>query len=355
MSTLNFPQCANRAVDGKPVCLLLYCCYLLLASDVNAVKGITPVTYPAKISQCGQGNPLQDEQLVKTLREIQQELGPPGCNPPRNRSCQEVLHCFPSAPSGYYQIHAPNGSMVQVYCDMEGTNCGGEGGWMRVAHLNMTQAGAICPQGLTQKDFSGLTLCGRNTSEYVVTTTQGGGCQGTVFSTSGFNYSRVCGQLLGYQFGTPDAFLPYHADNNKTINDGYVDGVSITYGSAPRKHIWTNANGRDLQDSKSMCPCNNDSNLQVPPYVGTDYYCETGANVYTCCDNRYHFYPNDTLWDGKLCVAQEATCCTPHPNLPWFLKTLNDPTTEDIELRVCEDEMITNEDTLLQVIELFVY
>ena len=84
-------------------------------------------------------------------------------------SCQEIFQCFPSAPSGYYQIHAPNGSLVQVYCDMEGTNCGGQGGWTRVAYVNMSQSGTTYPQGLTEGTFSGLTLCGRSTT----------GCQGT--------------------------------------------------------------------------------------------------------------------------------------------------------------------------------
>ena len=34
----------------------------------------------------------------------------------------------------------------------------------------------------------------------VVTTGDGGGCQSTVFSTLGLNYSQVCGQIRGYQF-----------------------------------------------------------------------------------------------------------------------------------------------------------
>ena len=327
-------------------CLLFCCCYLLLASAISAVSGVPSATYPAKISsQCLQGNSLQDEQLMETLRQIQQQLGPPGCKLPMNRSCQEILYCFPSAPSGYYQIHAANGSAVQIYCDMEGNNCGGEGGWMRVAYVNMTQPGATCPQGLTQKQFSGLTLCGRSNSGY----------QGTTFSTFGLNYSRVCGQLRGYQWGTPDAFSPYNADNSRTIDDVYVDGVSITYGNVSRKHIWTYANGLDLGTYNPTlygCPCNNDSNAQVPPYVGSDYYCETGYNVYACCSS--HILLNDTLWDGQQCVGTEAPCCT-HPNMPWFHKTLNETTAEDIELRVCSDQPIYNEDTLLQVIELFVY
>ena len=58
----------------------------------------------------------------------------------------------------YDEIRVPNGSLVQVYCDMEGTNCGGQGGWMRVAHVNMSQDGVSCPQGLTQKTMSGLDV-----------------------------------------------------------------------------------------------------------------------------------------------------------------------------------------------------
>ena len=100
------------------ICLLFCYCYLLLASAVSAVSGVTPVTYPDKTSsECIQSDPLQDEQFMEALRQVQQQLGPPGC---RNRSCLEILHCFPSAPSGYYQIHAANGSVVKVYCDMEG-------------------------------------------------------------------------------------------------------------------------------------------------------------------------------------------------------------------------------------------
>ena len=124
------------------------------------------------MKQCGQHDSSLVEELTETFRRVQQQLGPPGCNPPQNRSCQEILYCFPSAPSGYYQIHAaPNGQLVQVYCDMEGINCGGEGGWTRVAYVNMSQSGATCPQGLTERYLSGLALCGRN---YNIYSTSGG-------------------------------------------------------------------------------------------------------------------------------------------------------------------------------------
>ena len=234
--------------------------YLLLAG--GAVSGFTPVTYPATVSsECGQYDLLQDQQLIETLGHAQQQLGPPGCNPPKNKSCQEILYCFPSAPSGYYQIRVPNGSLVQFYCDMEGTNCGGEGGWTRVAYVNMSQSGATCPQGLTQTTISRLTLCGRNGPA---------GCQSTVFSTVGLNYSQVCGQLRGYQRGTPDCFRPYYDNPSQTIDSVYVDGVSITYSSAPRKHIWTYANGLNLvyANPQEHCPCNIGNSIVPPPFVG---------------------------------------------------------------------------------------
>ena len=52
-------------------------------------------------------------------------------------------------------------------------------------HVNMTQSGASCPQGLTQKNMSGLTLCGQNAN----------GCQGTLFSALGLSYSKLVRDL----------------------------------------------------------------------------------------------------------------------------------------------------------------
>ena len=155
----------------------------------------------------------------------------------------------------------------------------------------------------------------------------------------------MCGQVRGYQFYAPDAFF-YRVG----IDSAYVDGVSITYGTAPRKHIWTYANGNYLDTGNHNCPCNNGSSAIPPPYVGSDYYCETGNNGNV--RGSHMLYPNDPLWDGQQCPGVEAPCCT-HPNMPWFTKTLSETTTEDIELRVCRSNN-NDEDTPLEVIELFV-
>ena len=35
-------------------------------------------------------------------------------------------------------------------------NCDGEGGWTKVAYINMTQSGATCPTGLIQTSFANI-------------------------------------------------------------------------------------------------------------------------------------------------------------------------------------------------------
>ena len=311
----------------------------LCFSAVSIVSGFVPATYPVQTpSECSTGELLVDKELMETIEQVQQKLGPPGCNPPRNRSCQEILHCFPSAPSGYYQITYP---LEQVYCDMEGTNCGGEGGWMRVASVKMAQSGANCPQGLTQRLINGNNYCGRSII----------GCQSNVFSTHGLSYSHVCGRLRGYQYGGPDAFNASIIEQYTSVDSNYVDGASITYGSNPRKHVWTFAAGvRSYALTRNDCPCNTGNSYQAPSFIGSDYYCESGR---VSINNAVILY-NDPLWDGQQCTSLEGPCCT-HPNMPWFIKTLSENTTENIELRLCGDDSPTgDEDVLLELIELYI-
>ena len=49
-----------------------------------------------------------------------------------------------SVPSCYFKILSSNGSLISVYCDMEGSNCDGKGGWMSVGYLNMSKPNATC-------------------------------------------------------------------------------------------------------------------------------------------------------------------------------------------------------------------
>ena len=40
--------------------------------------------------------------------------------------------------------------------------------------------------------------------------------------------------------------------------------------------------------------------------------------------------------------------------MPWFYRSLEMETSDDIELRVCGNELIANEDTPLDIIELYI-
>ena len=224
---------------------------------------------------------------------------------------------------------------------MEGINCDEEGGWTRVAYLNMTEPCTTCPSGLTQTQYININhdVCGRPTPSSA-------GCDSTFFSTYSINYTRICGQVRGYQFASPDAFFSGIND----IDSYYVDGVSITYGSNPRQHIWTYTGGlTEVRLNSHGCPCSSDSSASPPSFVGNDYYCESG----TFNDWSPILYADDPLWDGQNCNGPESTCCT-NPNMPWFLKTLDETTTDNIELRVCTDQSLPDEDTPLDIIEMYV-
>ena len=258
-----------------------------------------------------------------------------------NYSCSQIHQVYPSATSGYYNITLTNGSIVTVYCDMEGMNCDEEGGWTRVAYLNMTEPGNSCPSGLTQTGYININhdVCGRPNSSSA-------GCDSTIFSTYGIDYTKLCGQMRGYQFGSTDGFNT----GTSNIESRYVDGVSITYGSNPRQHIWTYAAGlTETRLDSNGCPCNSGSSTSPPPFVGNDYYCESGSYS----SYSYILYADDPLWDGQNCNGPESTCCT-NPNMPFFVKSLNETTTEDIELRVCSSGGTRNEEIPLYIIEVYV-
>ena len=258
--------------------------------------------------------------------------------------CHEIFQKQSFAPSGYYKVQVPNGSLISVYCDMEGSNCDGKGGWTRVGYLNMSEPNASCPPGLIQQQHTNFryNLCGRpNPSS--------GGCNSVFYSTFRFNFTNVCGQVRGYQFGSTDAF---HS-NYRTIDSPYVHGVSITYGNNARKHLWTYAAGVFENILASYdCPCNTGYSSQYypPSFVGNSYYCESGNNQSSFEEK---LYADDFLWDGENCNGLEAPCCT-NNKMPWFYSALNSTTSDDIELRVCTDYGLPNEGTPLDIIELYI-
>ena len=268
-------------------------------------------------------------------------------------SCEEVLHLNPNASSGYYYITLSNGSTGYIFCDMEGLNCDQQGGWTRIAYLNMTQPGATCPEGLSARSYNNLDhqLCSKKGD--------GGGCS-SVFHPSLFTYTKVCGQVRGYQYGSPDGTGPYlggGTNQYRAIDELYVDGVSITYDVNPRKHVWTymgNLYEQVNSITSDVCPCHTHYDQQFSPatFIGNDYYCESGNPAPNWSWNSA-LYPNDPLWDGKQCSVQEAACCK-STSMPWFIKSLNEESSSPIEIRLCHNEGFNNEDVPVDIIEILV-
>ena len=257
-------------------------------------------------------------------------------------SCEDILTKWPSSSSGYYLIADVNGNVRHVYCHMESL-CGKGGGWRRVAHLNMTDSNEVCPEQFRQyplsndqSDHKGIRACGRPASS-------GGSCAAIKFSSSGFEYSEVCGKVIGYQNGVPDAG---NVGGSRTIDSIYADGISLTHGS-PRKHIWTLVVGQTVS---GHCPCGSNP-VTLPSFVGSNYYCEAGIQSQSYKVNK--FYSDDRLWDGKDCSTFETLCCQ-RDLIPWFYRDLGYSTTDYIEMRICLSEGTSDEDSPVEQYEIYV-
>ena len=268
-------------------------------------------------------------------------------------SCEDIYNKYSETvgKSGYYRINNSD----WTYCEMSeklSTNpspdpnyiptCAGVGGgWRRLVNINIS-TGDDCPSGWRKETYAGVSFCrvvsdGSNT------------CSSTTFSTNGTSYKKVCGRARGYQKGWSVAFYRYHT--GQTINGFYVDGLSITHGN-PRQHIWTFANGLydGLADGydRYNCPCAPGSEYPSPPFVGTNYYCESGTNN-TWGRSAYYF--NDPLWDGSGCITNN--CCD-DPTQPWFYRELSGTTTDDIEARICREHGFSRGSTLIDQLELYI-
>ena len=222
---------------------------------------------------------------------------------------------------------------------MQSYSCGGTTGWRRVVYLNMSDPSQQCPS-VWQEIPTPHRVCGRRSTSP--------SCEGLTYSTGSEQYDQVCGRIIGYQLSTPDAFR----GSSLSIDTSYLDGVSVTYGS-PRQHIWSFAGGLDEESSSSSCGCVTGSTNRnhIPSFVGQNYFCETGIARWDL--RTLVFWPNgDPLWDGQGC-GLTSSCCT-FNSPPWFNVQLSSPTSDNIEVRICGDQPIGDEDTPIYLIELYV-
>lgn len=238
------------------------------------------------------------------------------------------------------------------------TGCG-VGEWHRVVNLDMTDESQSCPSPWIEFNRDGTRGCERALSIHILGGTAGG-CESVIFPTNR-QYNRVCGRATGYQIGGTAGF-GYTSDGSD-INNVYLYGLSITHGM-PRTHIWSFAVGitegaryagyRDWE-----CPCNDSSTTaaQVPTFVGTNYFCESGNPTTERAYVSNMLYSSDPVWDGRQC-QHEGQCCKDNISPPWFSVLLPNPTSDDVEARLCVPPYIgitgCIEEVVLQKLEIFI-
>ena len=263
-------------------------------------------------------------------------------------SCEDIYNNYPetSNKSGYYRIN----NNLWTYCNMTAftnndfiSTCAGVGGgWRRIANIDIS-AGDDCPGEWRKATQSGVSFCRVASDDARFT------CPSANFSTNGISYQRVCGRARGYQKGYTWGFYGTHPSYSRTIDQDYVSGLSITFSSNPRQHIWTFASGFSEGSSiPDNCPCSVYPGYSPSPFIGNNYYCESGSPG-NPSGSIYYF--NDSLWDGAGCTL--GTCCD-NTTQPWFYHQLNQTTQDDIEARICTSGPFTLRSTLIDQLELYI-
>lgn len=145
-----------------------------------------------------------------------------------------------------------------------------------------------CPDALILQtaDSLRLGLCGKRTGFWPVQ---------IIIPVNGQSYQQVQGKVVAYQYGRPDAFRRYGRGLSgvNNIDGAYVDGISITHGQSPRKHIWTYTIGQ--RGGGDLCP--SAGGIQPPGFVGENYFCSAGNPATHCGSRKYTLYPTP-LWSN---------------------------------------------------------
>ncbi len=124
---------------------------------------------------------------------------------------------------------------------------------MRVANIDMRNTSQSCPSELSLIS-SPKRVCDITSN----------GCVSNTLCVQGFQYSKVSRAFYYRSHG---------------INGDYIDGVSLTHGYNPRKHILSFAGASDetTNNYSFKCPCVNTAltSSRIPSFVGNNYFCDT--------------------------------------------------------------------------------
>ena len=221
-----------------------------------------------------------------------------------------------------------------------------EGEWRLVVDDKYSNPTADdCPNGWSEISTASRRFCARSSLDFDNPT-----CDSAFFAVSDGPYGRVCGKIVGYGHGLNGGFAPSETE----IGSVYVNGLSLTHGmSTQREHIWTFAIGYaerairvPVMFQDNLCPCLMQSTASVPEFVNNDFFGESEETFSLAAFSGHHL--DDPLRDGRQCLND---CCRGSP----FVKTLaNGPTTDPLEIRICNVQAEYGENILVEEVKIYV-
>lgn len=282
------------------------------------------------------------------------EIEPPG---PPPQTCRELLERG-EARDGAYGIDLSGDGVLglfervilgttvtvnerDVFCDMNRKG----GGWTRVAFFAPVEGAtftgnlaAPCLDGFQLEDFGGGN---RGCSRAAGPASQ----PGILFPTL-HGYTEVMGKVVGVVFGDGDA---YAGLRNQTLNDVYVDGVSITTTAAGvDEHVFTLVSAHPLPLNEP-CPCEAGVTVAAPAFVGAASICDkpTAAARPGAANELRAYDVANPIWDTDICGAA--------PDGVWTRATATaHVVTDDLVLRLMHDQETADENIALTRVELFI-
>ena len=241
--------------------------------------------------------------------------------------------------------------------DCPGTSshpCGDLEEWVKVVDFDMTDPTTSCLPGWLE-NTDRVRTCGRPKPAgsricYPATLPFIGGTMRS--------FSKVCGRVRAYARGSLTGF---YADG-APIAQFYVAGVTLTAGP---EHLWTFAAGQVENDQEvapfTDCPCDTEdtSNIQIPSFVGNNYFCESHIIDMVTITRPDEYYTDDPLWDGLNCHLSSRCCDFNQP--PYFINFLGKTIEYDeIDAKICLKDggatphSITADDIRVEQIEIYV-
>ncbi len=138
------------------------------------------------------------------------------------------------------------------------------------------------------------------------------------FDSYGFSWERAEFSLSAVAIGTMDAWGNI-VQNSATIEDAYVDGISLSVGAASqRTHLFTYA---VAHSGSTYCPSYGQGNSISPQsFIGADWVCGTD------------------MGSGIVFEAE------------WYEAVLSQPTVDPLEIRLMSDQDVGNENVAVQTI-----